>query len=104
MRLKNGLAVLLAAVAFPAAALAAAASIDLNGSWDFAFVESVASPDDWAEVELPLSAFTRGKGASGGERKFVAITALIFGEQANLDYAYREVRFETNPQKEESDR
>jgi len=66
--------------------------------------ESVASPDDWAEVELPLSAFTRGKGASDGERKFVAITALIFGEQANLDYAYREVRFETNPQKEENDR
>ena len=69
-----------------------------------AIVESVASPDDWAEVELPLSAFTRGKGASDGERKFVAITALIFGEQANLDYAYREVRFETNPQKEENDR
>ena len=69
-----------------------------------AIVESVASPDDWAEVELPLSAFTRGKDPTGGERKFTAITALIFGEQANLDYAYRDVRFETGPLKEENDR
>lgn len=57
--------------------------------------KSVASPVEWAEIEIPLAMLARAVAPTGGEDRLAELTSIIFAEQASLDYAYRNVRIET---------
>lgn len=56
--------------------------------------KSVASPDEWAEIEIPLAMLARAVSPNGSEDRLAELTSIIFAEQASLDYAYRNVRIE----------